>query len=520
MKKLLSVLLALVLVSSACLAVAPVTSAASDGANIPVIHVCGYGALLIKEKPDGTKEQIYPLKVSDSYIEEKANEILPVFAEAFFSQQWGEFCDTLVDALVPVFEPVALDKNGEATNNTRADWTWSKETLRDRKNAAGKYNPTSYKFHYDWRLDPLLIADTLHQYIVDILDVTGAEKVTLYGRCLGSNVVAAYMQKYDGEHVQEVIHYASSVYGATMCSKSFTGELYLHADGIDRFMYDYDLGLDEYYTGLIQSLISLMNKNYSLDIACWAVNNVMKDIYLDIVPEVLINSFGTFPSYWSMVSIDDYDKAMETVFYGSDRNEYKGLIDKIENYRNNVQLKFADFSMEQAERGIEFSNIVKYGVQDAPISKDADDMSDGIVTVKESSFGATASLATSTLSAEYIEAAKAKGTFKYISPDKQIDASTCISPDTTWFIKNLEHNYFPDCVSSLVSDIVNNEGFTVNSAPEYPQYLVFDYDTDTFSPMTEENMNTTEKWNVTFFDALSRFFKFMFEVVKSVFASM
>lgn len=519
MKKIISVFLSVVMIFTTVIITAPVSSAAS-GADIPVIHVCGYGAVLVKDNADGTKEQIYPFKVEDNFIEEKAKEILPVFAKAFFTQKWDDFCDVLVDTLVPVFEPIALNNNGEADNNTRADWTWNVKTLRNYKNSEGKYSPTAYKFHYDWRLDPLVIADTLHKYIEDVLTVTGAEKVALYGRCLGSNVVAAYMQKYNGENVQEVIHYASSLYGADQCSKAFTGELYLDADSIERFAYDYDLGLGEYYTELVTSLVTLMNKTYSLDITCWAVNNVVEDIYLDIFPEILINSFGTFPSYWSMVSADDYDRAMDTVFYGSDINEYKGLIDKVENYRRVVLDNFEEKSIELAEQGIEYSNIVKYGVQLLPLTDNSSQLADGTVTVKESSFGATTSTVTGKLSDDYIENANKNGTAKYISPDNQIDASTCLFPDTTWFIKNLEHNYFPDSMNALVSEIVNNNGYTVESDPVYPQFMVYDYDSDTYSPMTADNCNTTDRWDVTFFRALAEFFKNLFQIIKQLVAGV
>lgn len=515
MKRILSWFLALTIIFTTTAIVAPVSYAAS-GANIPVIHVCGYGAVLVKDLPDGTKEQIYPLKVEDSFIEEKAKAILPVFAKAFFTQKWDDFCDALVDALVPVFEPIALNNNGEADNNTRADWTWNVKTLRNHKNSEGKYSPTAYKFHYDWRLDPLVIADSLHKYIEDVLTVTGAEKVALYGRCLGSNVVAAYMQKYDGENVQEVIHYASSIYGADQCSKAFTGELYLDADSIERFAYDYDLGLGEYYTELVTSLVTLMNTTYSLDIACWAVNNVVEDIYLDIFPEILINSFGTFPAYWSMVSADDYDRAMDTVFYGSDINEYKGLIDKIENYRTVVLDNFEKTSSNLAEKGVEFSNIVKYGIQLLPLTDNSSQLADGTVTVKESSFGATTSTVTETLPDDYIENVKINGNGKYISPDRQIDASTCLFPDSTWFVKNLEHNYFPDSMNELVSEIVNNNGYTVESNSKYPQFIVYDKNADTYSPMTADNCHTTDRWDVSFFKALAEFFKNLFEVLKQL----
>ncbi len=519
MKKIIALILSIIIIVTGSVAVSPISSASADGADIPVIHVCGTGALIVRDNPDGTKETVYPLQIPDGYIEENVKEFIPVFAKAFFTQEWDEFCDVLVDILVPVLEPIALDKNGEVADGSHADWTWSRNTLRDRKNSNGKYSATAYPFHYDWRLDPMVTADTLRRYIEDVLYVTGAEKVALYGRCLGSNVVAAYMHKYDGEHVQEVIHYASSIYGATQCSKAFTGELFLHADGIDRFIYDVDLGIEQYYMDLIQSFVTLFNKTYGLDITCWAVNNVVKDIYLDIFPEVIRSSYGTFPSYWSMVSIEDYDRAMETVFYGADLNEYAGLIDKIEYCRENIQLKFAENLIHQAEKGIEVSNIVKYGIQTIPVTANSDELSDRTVTVRESSFGATAVAVGETFSREYIDRSIVNSTAKYISPDKQIDASTCILPNTTWFVKNLVHDYFPTCINGLVSDIINNDGFTVFSSSEYPQYLVYDDKAETISPMTAENLNTTSRWDVSFFDALIKFMKSLFEIIKTTLVS-
>jgi len=39
----------------------------------------------------------------------------------------------------------------------------------------------------------------------------------------------------------------------------------------------------------------------------------------------------------------------------------------------------------------------------------------------------------------------------------------------------------------------------------YPQYMVFERDTEQIVPMTAENMNTTERWEVTFFDVIGTF---------------
>jgi hypothetical protein len=204
---------------------------------------------------------------------------------------------------------------------------------------------------------------------------------------------------------------------------------------------------------------------------------------------------------------------METMFYGKDTAEYAGLIEKIEYYHDNVRVPFEENAKAQEAQGIEFSNIVKYGYTNVPLSKNANELADGLVTVRESSFGATTSNTEDTLSPIYILKARINGTDKYISPDYQIDASTGFSRDTTWYVKNLEHKNFPECINGLVSDIVNNKDFNIESNPEYPQFMVYDGETSTISPMTKDNMNTTDRYETPFFTALFKFFKAVFALI-------
>ncbi len=510
MKKTFSLLLSFVLAITAIIGMIPFASASPDGTEIPVVHVVGTGSHIIRTNENGETEKLYPLSIPEGYIEEKAEVFLPVFAKAFFTQEWDEFCDVLYECVSPIFSKMALDKNGEASDGSHVDVIWTKEEIAAAA-ADGNYSATDFMFSYDWRVDPFETADKLHEYIEAVMEVTGSDKVALYGRCLGSNIISAYMYEYGNNgHISDVIHYASAAYGATPCSKMFTGELYLHADAIENFVYDIDLGLGDLITDLIQSLVTLMNYTYGTDLLSWAVNNVVEDIYLDIFPRIMVESYGTFPAYWTMVSAEDYDRAMETVFYGKDLNEYAGLIEKIEYYRNNVRIPFEENAEAQMAQGIEFSNIVKYGYTNYPISKNADELADGMVTVRESSFGATTSNTQDTLPLSHLLKAYMSGNYKYISPDRQIDASTGFSRDTTWYIKNLEHTDFPSCINGLVSDIVNNKGFNIESNPEYPQYLVYDKDANSLSPMTEENMNTTERYETSFLDALSTFVESVF----------
>lgn len=516
MKKLLSVFLCFVLISSVFFCAVPSSSAASDGIDIPLIYVEGQGATLYKNIGTPEQKKIYPIEIPEGYIEEKIDLYLPVFAKAFFTQNWDEFCVALYDCIVPLFEEVRLDNNGDAEEGCGVDWTWQ-GNLWDKK-ANGKYQIRDYIFKYDWRIDPWETADKLHDYIEAVKAVTGAEEVALLGRCLGASIVAAYMTKYDGEHVKECIFYASASHGAAMASKAFCGELYLESTGIERYVYDIQLFEDETIEQLIKSLVTLLQKTYGLDIACWAVNNVYKDIYLDIVPPILSETFATFPGYWSMVTEGDFEKAKEVVFYGDENGEYDGMIEKLDNYHINTRLKMDEKYVELSKEGVEFSNIAKYGKQIIPVSRENHVISDGTCEITQSSIGATSATVEGTLSDEYIENAKANGTFKYISPDKQLDASTCLFPDSTWFIKDINHDHFPAHVENIFKDIINIDGFTVFDNPEYPQYLVYNAESDTVLPMTEDNMDTTTRWDVTYFEALKTFFKNLLVLIKGLIA--
>lgn len=512
MKKIISLLLCFVMLVSVVLCAVPSSAAAENGIDVPLIYVEGSGATLYKNLGTSEQKKIYPIEIPEGYLEEKVDLYLPVFMNAFFTQNWDEFCVALYDCIVPLFDEVRLDKNGDAEEGCGVDWTWE-GNLWDKK-ANGQYKIDDYLFKYDWRIDPWETADKLHAYIEAVKAVTGAEEVALLGRCLGASIVAAYMTKYDGEHVKECIFYASASHGALMASKAFSGELYLESSGIERYVYDIQLFEDTNLEQLIKSLVTILEKTYGLDIVCWAVNNVYEDIYLNIMPPILSETFATFPGYWSMVTEEDFERAKEVIFYGAEEGEYDGIIAKLDNYHVNTRLKMDETYIRKSKEGVEFSNITKYGRQLIPASKENDVISDGTCEIVQSSMGATSATVEGTLSDEYIEAAKENGTYKYISPDKQLDASTCLFPDSTWFIKDIEHDNFPDYVENLFTDIINIDGFTVFDNPDFTQYLVYDRTNDIVVPMTADNMNTTSRWDVSYFEALKRFFESLYIIIK------
>lgn len=512
MKKILSFILCVIMAFSCAV---PAFARSPYLTDLPTVYVLGQGTALYIPQPDGSKKYIFPIKLPADFMEKQVKGNLDVFAKAFFTQKWDEFCVVLHDVITPLFDELRLDENGEAHDGSVVDW---RDTVKP-KPVNGKYAFDQFVFMYDFRMDPFKTAEVLHAYIEKVLAATGAEKVNLVGRCLGASIVAAYMQKYDCEHVASFLIYTSALNGATQCSKSFCGELYLKSDGIERFVYDLELFADDTLNELFRSFVTLFKKTYGLDIAAWAVNNVYKDIYMQIVPPILSETYGTFPAYWSMVNDRDYEKAKATVFH-DDPEKWTNFIDIIDNFHYNVQLKLPELFARMESKGIPVAVISKYGFQSFPIDKDSDLLSDKMCSVEDSSLGATTSGLMSTLDEKYFAAAEQNGTMKYISADRQIDASTCLRPDRTWFIKNLAHKEFPACPEELMAKILNNPDMTVFSDEAFPQYLVYDRENSTLSPQTSdlpqasENYDTTGRYRVSYFTALKRFWKAVFTLIK------
>lgn len=505
MKRLIAILLCLAMLTGAGMVA---FAADVPGTDIPTVYVLGSGSGLVKYEPDGTKRQIYGLQLPEDFVQTTVKENLDVFKCAFFTQQWDEFCVVLRDIMVPLFADLRLDENGNAPNGSVVDWSWSRASL-DGSKVGGKYPTNRFVFQYDWRMDPYKTADVLHAYIEDVLAVTGEAKVNLVGRCLGACITAAYMEKYDAQYVEDYLLYCGALYGATQCSKAFCGEIYLEGGGVERYVYDLNLFADETMTDLLQSFVTMMRKTYGLDIACWAINNVYRQIYLNIVPPILIDTYASFPGYWSMVADRDYEKAKQTAFYGADREKYKNFIRIIDDYHYNVQVRTPELFEAYRAKGVGIANIVKYGFQTIPVTRQSDMLSDGLCGVEDASFGAVTSTINGTLKKSYLKSAD----MRYVSPDRQIDASACLMPDRTWFIKNLEHKDFPECVERLF-DFILNEDATVFDSALYPQYMVFDSETQSISAMTADNCDTTARYRQTFFAALRRFFKAVMELIR------
>ena len=121
-----------------------------------------------------------------------------------------------------------------------------------------------------------------------------------------------------------------------------------------------------------------------------------------------------------------------------------------------------------------------------PLIAGSDLLSDSLASLTHCAYGATTAPIGQTLSEDYINQRIAEGKGKYISPDKQVDLSTCKAADRTWILKNAHHDVI-DCLEPVIWEFLNGTNETVDTVKSGSQFMVFDYETLTASTMTAEN---------------------------------
>lgn len=508
-KKLVSVLLAALIVFTVA---APATAVAWNAysSQIPIVQLFGDGQALYAE--DGTKllayrdilgkinsdkEESDEEKDNSEIYKATANILLPFLIEGLGTGNYDNYYKNLQKEIGDLFEGILLDNNGNVSNGSGINpanlVNMERDLSQDKKIGKGYYDARDYTFSYDWRLDPLEVADTLHTYIERVKAVTGSNEVCLIGRCLGSSVVTAYVAKYGMEGIHGIGFDGGVVNGSEVISESISGKFKLDGNALNRFLADCNaLGMFK-VDSFINETIDLLSKAGVFE----TVAGVTKEtIYYTVVKGVTsalaLSTFFTFPSYWAAVKSEDYEEAKEYVFgsEGSEkRQEYAGLIAKLDNYNEKVRQKIPEI-MDTINDNGNLAVIAKYGVQIVPIIKSRNVIGDQFASIECASYGATASDVYSTLSDEYIAQRVAEGKGKYISPDKQIDASTCQFPDQTWFVKGAKHSQWTQTETDILCTVISaDRQLTVDESP-LSQFIVYKFDESKAYQMTEENCDT------------------------------
>lgn len=505
-KRILAVVLTLILAFS-CLSA---LSFAADAEKVnPTIYIKGQGSNLTA---DGTRngEEIYPVSIPDGYIGDRAKELIVPLAAAMATGDWTDYNQGLYEAIMPVIEKPACDENGDVVDGSGSMWTSSTRPIPIQVGSS----VMTWTFDYDWRLDPVECVDSLHDYINFVKTKTGSDKVNIIARCLGTNIVLAYEDKYGMADVDKCLLCCSGFDGFETMGAIFAGDIRFDSSAIERFSDTY-LSVEDYADDpsfeIMRLLITAIDATPLLSFTADTANNFFKNIKDDAWKRLLRDSYATMPSFWSYFG-DDYYEAAKAYIFGGEEEKYAGLIAKVDNFHYNILNRYEELLDKAEADGVKFYNVVKYGFQMIPVLGADYTMSDTLISTSRSSIGAVCSTVDGQLSDKYLASADAK----YISPDKQIDASSARYADHTWYIKNMSHRFMPETIDIVFGAILSAPGYaTVDEVEGYPQFLMTSDDGSVVEPATPENTQVVidrvnENPLVAFIKAIIRAIKLAF----------
>ena len=551
MKKIISVFLSLILLIS--LAVPALAAYDSNyRSEVPMILISGDGGTIVDADGNETFKFLDILKVfnkedgqddaEDSNVSEAAKNILrPLLLEGVLQNKWDNYYEALYKEIADIFDDIMLDDNGDPKNGTQiSEWERNENRVAmttDKAGWDGAYGFEDYHFWYDWRLDPLENADGLHEYIEAVKSVTGKQKVAVTSRCLGGNVLLAYIAKYGTDSLQSVGFDGATSNGSETISGVLSGDFAVDGNSIARFIDDSRvLGLFN-VDPLISASLELLENSGVLDgMTAAARILIYNKIEKGVISALARATLFTMPCYWALVTADRYEKAKDYVFgceNDEKREKYAGLIAKLDAYDALVRRHIPELVSSVRESGANLCIISKYGAQIVPLIKNGDLISDQYASVTLTSLGATTSRIGETLPEDYIARRSAAGLGAYISPDKQIDASTCLFPDLTYFVKGIRHSDWSKVENDIMERVLTaGSQLTVNDLP-YSQFIVAHTGSDDWEVMTQDNCHT-ENWSEyssagtslkmlkkigLYFRTLFNWLKMVFDKIRSVSSS-
>lgn len=506
MKKLISVFLVVMMLLAV---MAPMASAANE--RTPIIYIRGNGDGLYYE--DGTLcvAQFEDLSLSgeggidkDTVVETAVNILKPFVLEGMLFDQWDNYGKALYEEIKPLFPDAALDYNGNATNGTGVLKKTMDDSIAASKSTWNWVYNGQYSFAYDWRLSPYDHVERLDAYVNQVLKTTGQEQVSMYCRCMGGSIVMAYLEYLDEKgdlgKIKNVLFCDILSNEATVISKGFSGQIEFDANMVERYAGQLDfLGkvgdgvgfeFSEVLYEIVFKTMDFFNQIYVTDKVLDGVEELYSKLANALMPALLhATGMATQVNYWTEINDDDLDAALDLI-YGKEGTEYRtkyaGLIDKILYYNEHVSSDLDGFYDMLDRNGIHYAFVAKYGFLNFPLTADADLLTDALASLEHVAYGATTAKVGKTLSADYIASREALGLGKYISPDKQVDLSTCRVPDRTWILKNAHHDEITS-LEPLIWQFLNGTNETVDTVTAGSQFMVFDYETMKLSKMTEDN---------------------------------
>lgn len=436
----------------------PAFAAIDESVVCPEIYVPGfYSTALYADKND--PDTLLSVPDKEEIIKAVKDELVPAFIIYAADKDADKLGNVLSDVANSMLEGWFNNPDGTAKDNSGSNFVYPAA-----KNI--KYN-SRLRFGYDWRCDPLESAAQLNDFINYVLESTNKDKVALSCHSLGAVVVLTYLSVYGSQKIMGVAFDSPAIEGLTSVGELFSGRTDFEAEGVAALL-KMIIGTNE-YEELLSSIIDIFSMAGINGSFSEFLDNAYDEVGTVFFRQTLVPLFGYWPSVWSMIP-DEYIEAVMADIFEKELagSEYDGIKTKIQNYNTLVRADkiktLTDF--DAVGRVVVVS---RYGYNAVPVTSQWSMLSDTVVETKNSSFGATTAKVGEHFTDEELEGKD----MKYISPDKTVDASTCLFKEKTWFIKNAVHTD-SSIASGLLSQLLFSAEESTCDNSEFSRFMIYD----------------------------------------------
>lgn len=413
--------------------------------------------------------------------------------------------DTLTDGAVPAlnaaFGKLSCDNDGNSINNIDTktfdgtlvddvDYFVNETSDEHGLVRAGieKFGAeNTYFFNYDWRMSPLDHADNLNEFIKNVKAETGCDRIALAAYSMGGTVTMSYLYKYGSADVDSVSLCSTAFQGTSSVGSLFTGDMDINMFALMRRLAQLTRkNSAENFVLYLGNLLEAIGVNFALEKFVNGITDNSKDRVYD---EILIPIFGHMKGLWALVDDRNYEFAKEWML---DEELNAKLIKDIDEYHYNVQQK-AEEILKEAQKDTNIYIIAQYNMQGLPISETAaTSNNDYLIDTEYASGGAICANLDTTLGDGYVQ--KTNDGHNHLSFDGQIDASTCMLPEHTWFIRDMGHVDYPygDSTDFILLLAESEKYLTVSDNEKYPQFMQYDYGTNQLTAVDETINDKTD----------------------------
>lgn len=467
MKKLISVILAVIMLFSVCSAA--VYGQESEKSDLPVIIVAGYGASpLFKAEDDGTETQLWPLDFS-GILDIVLNRIidLGVGIGALTLGNAKYIADVIGSELPNVVKDLQCNPDGSSKYNvynkydsadecsTEAALARDPESIfvfeKDFQNEFLKYTTADniYSFSCDFRMGSIACAEKLDQLIQQVKERSGKDKVNIVSLSHGGQTTGTYLSLFgDKCDVDNAVMQVPAFCGASLVEDLLSRDAHLDELNLIQFI-EHAERIESDYHWLVEA-----QKLGFID-----------DIIYYFIPYV-IDLAGNWGSIWDFCPPENYEK-YKTQYLDPVKNAE--IIEKTDRMHYEIMPNFGEvFNRCQDEYGM---NLTIVSGTDNGCTSGWRRNGDGIITTACST-GAICADFGKRFADGYTQIDPCGGKNK-VSPAMTIDASTAFLPDDTWFIDGMFHGmmYWDTFTRDLVvTALFTDEIENVYSSPEYPQF--------------------------------------------------